>query len=581
LDHTGIHERSAERLGGLLLDKKLITEADLRRAHEQRRLEGTSLAAALINLRLFSEQNLAPLVAEELGVSFVRPSASSISREALEKLPAKYAHHYRVVPVDLDSGTLVLASSNPSDPDLLDELSALLGMPVRAALASAADIAECLKSAYGVGAEMADRLQAESESGRTIEIPLIQEARLEDTLTDASISRFVNQLLVDAFRSRATDVHIEPYQNDLRIRYRIDGVLHDVPVPEVYHRFHAAVVSRLKVMAGLDIAEKRLPQDGSIKARIGDEELDLRASILPTQFGETVDIRLLSRSSVLLGLERLGLLPRDLDSLENMIKRPHGVILVTGPTGSGKTTTLYACLSRINDASRKIITIEDPIEYQLRGITQIQVHPKIGLTFARGLRSMLRHDPDVMMVGEIRDHETAEVAIQVALTGHLVFSTLHTNDAAGAATRLVNMGVEPYLVASSVTCMMAQRLVRLVCPHCKKPAKENLEALGVDVSRLEGIGTPDFYVGSGCEECKFTGYLGRTAVYEILPVGEEMAEAITARASARKIVELGRKKGFRTLREDGLTKAAMGLTTVAEVLRVTSEEAGGNGPVPI
>jgi type II secretory ATPase GspE/PulE/Tfp pilus assembly ATPase PilB-like protein len=334
-------------------------------------------------------------------------------------------------------------------------------------------------------------------------------------------------------------------------------------------------------MAGLDIAEKRLPQDGSIKARIGDDELDLRASILPTQFGETVDIRLLSRSSVLLGLGSLGLLPRDLEALEGMIKRPHGVILVTGPTGSGKTTTLYACLSRINDTSRKIITIEDPVEYQLKGITQIQVHPKIGLSFATGLRSMLRHDPDVMMVGEIRDHETAEVAIQVALTGHLVFSTLHTNDAAGAATRLVNMGVEPYLVASSVTCMMAQRLVRLVCPHCKKPARENLKALGVDPSKLEGVEKPEFFVGAGCDECKFTGFLGRTAIYEILPVSEEIADAVTARASSGKIIELGRRKGFRTLREDGLTKAAMGLTTVAEVLRVTSEENEGNGPVSV
>jgi general secretion pathway protein E len=581
VDRAEVREHSSKRLEELLLKKGLLTEEQMAQARRRRLERGSSLAATVLSLNLVPADSLYAVLADELGVPFVRLSASSISQEALARLPAKYAHYYRVVPYEMDGETLVVASAGPADRDLVDELGALLGAPVRTVLATTADIAECLKVAYGVGAEMADRLREESEEGGTLEIPLVQEARLEDEVTDASIARFVNQLLVDSYRSRATDLHIEPYQDSTRVRYRIDGVLHEIPVPEIYHKFHPAIISRIKVMAGLDIAEKRLPQDGAIKARIGDEELDLRASILPTQFGETVDIRLLSRSSLSLGLEALGLLRRDLETLERMIGRPHGVILVTGPTGSGKTTTLYACLSKINDASRKIITIEDPVEYKVEGITQIQVHPRIGLTFAMGLRSMLRHDPDVMMVGEVRDRETAEVAVQVALTGHLVFSTVHTNDAAGAATRLVNMGIEPYLVASSVNCMMAQRLVRLVCPHCKTPAAEDVSALGAGEELFAEVETPEFCAGAGCEKCRQTGYLGRTAIYEILPVTEEIADAIIAKEPPSKMLESARTKGFRTLREDGLVKAAMGLTTIAEVLRVTAEEADGNGPVPV
>ena len=394
---------------------------------------------------------------------------------------------------------------------------------------------------------------------------------LEELAHEASVVKFVNQILLEAFQERATDIHIEPFEDELRIRYRIDGILYDVSIPPNVRQFRSAIVSRIKIMANLNITEKRLPQDGRIKVRVGENELDLRISILPTQFGEAVDIRLLSRRDMFLGLEKLGLLTSDMKILESMIKKPHGIILVTGPTGSGKTTSLYACLSKINDSEKKIITIEDPIEYQLRGIAQIQIFPKIGLTFSRGLRSMLRHDPDIMMVGEIRDLETAEIAIRVALTGHLVFSTVHTNDAASTVTRLINMGIEPYLISSSVICIIAQRLVRLVCPYCKKKVAITEDVVnqfesGSDSSSLK------IFEGKGCEACRFTGYRGRTGIYEILVINEKIRELIDHKTAANKIKEKAITLGMRTLRQDGWEKIKMGLTTISEVLRVTQEE---------
>jgi len=355
----------------------------------------------------------------------------------------------------------------------------------------------------------------------------------------------------------------------LRIRYRIDGILYEIPVPESLQCLHRAIVSRIKIMANLNIAEQRLPQDGRIKVLAGRHRLDLRISILPTPFGESVTLRILNSNEITLGLEHLGLLPRDLALIERLLRRPHGIVLVTGPTGSGKTTSLYACLNRLNDTCRKIITVEDPIEYQLPGITQMQVKPKIGLTFAQGLRSMLRHDPDIILVGEIRDHETAEVTIQVAMTGHLVFSTLHTNDAPSAVARLTNMGIEPYLIAASVECIIAQRLVRRICPNCKY----------VD-SRPEGRhGLPHeqfgkdcvCHRGQGCPACKQTGYRGRTAIYEFLMVDDEIREHIAAKTSAGRLRQLAMAKGMIGLRQDGFQKVAMGITTLDEVLRVTQE----------
>jgi type II secretory ATPase GspE/PulE/Tfp pilus assembly ATPase PilB-like protein len=387
---------------------------------------------------------------------------------------------------------------------------------------------------------------------------------------DASIIKFVNQMLVQAVKDNATDIHIEPYEDELKVRYRVDGILYDIAIPQDIKYFKSAIVSRIKVMASLDIAEHRLPQDGRVKIKVGGEDMDLRISVLPTQFGESVDIRILS-SSMLYSLENLGLLASDLEILEKLIKKPHGIIFVTGPTGSGKTTTLYACLSKLNKKDSKIITIEDPIEYQIKGITQIQVHPRIGLSFAAGLRSMLRHDPDIMMVGEVRDFETAEITIRVALTGHLVFSTLHTNDASGGITRLLDMGIEPFLVASSVECFIAQRLVRLICPGCKvkvMPDKEILREFGIE----NNIDKLEIYEGKGCESCKFTGYKSRTAIYEFLVMNEEVRNLVLHRASSDQIKKKALQSGMHTLRMDGWEKVKKGLTTLNEVIRVTEED---------
>ncbi len=389
---------------------------------------------------------------------------------------------------------------------------------------------------------------------------------------DASIIKFVNQIIHQAVVDRATDIHIEPFEDQLRVRYRIDGVLYDANVPSNIKYFHSAIVSRIKIMANLDIAERRLPQDGRILVRMGENDLDLRISILPTPYGETVDIRILT-PGMLFSLSDLGLSGNDLKILEKLIKNPHGIMFVTGPTGSGKTTTLYACLSQINDSKKKIITIEDPIEYQVKGVTQLQVQPKIGFTFAQGLRSMLRHDPDVMMVGEVRDLETAEITIRVALTGHLVFSTLHTNDAAGGVARLLDIGIEPYLVASSVQCFIAQRLVRVVCSKCKYEVKlEPALIKQLQTEQEDDLARAKVYAGKGCEACKFTGYRGRSGIYEFLLVTDAIRDLILKHASASEIRKKAVLEGMHSLRQDGWEKVKKGTTTPFEVLRVTQQE---------
>jgi general secretion pathway protein E/type IV pilus assembly protein PilB len=395
---------------------------------------------------------------------------------------------------------------------------------------------------------------------------------------DASIIKFVNQVLSEAIDRRATDVHFEPFEDALRVRYRVDGVLQEANIPPEVRQFHPAIVSRLKILSRLDIAEKRLPQDGRILLKVAGREVDVRVSVIPMLHGEAVVLRLLDRGAMLLGLQSLGMADHDLAVFEGVLALPHGIMLVTGPTGSGKTTTLYAGLSRINDVARKIITIEDPIEYHLHGINQIQVSTKAGLTFARGLRSILRHDPDVILIGEIRDHETAEIAVQASLTGHLVFSTLHTNDAPGALTRLIDMGIEPYLVASSLEAVLAQRLVRLICAACKEsfsPSPEDVDAL----RKAFGDSAPSvLYHGRGCRECQGTGYHGRTGIFETMLVTTEVRSMIVERVSAREVRKVATQQGMRSLREDGWRLVRTGRTTLEEVLRVTKDEQfNGNG----
>lgn len=563
--------RKSILLGQMLIDKGLISISDLERALKEQERRGEFLGATLVKLDLIDEDVLMPILSEQLGIRYARIKDLTIDPAVVEKVPAKFASHYKIMPISLKDNVLTVGVLDPMDIHTIDDIRLLLGCEVEPVLCGESDIMDAIRKYYGIGAETLERIIPEiiSEGGKpSVKGKEVED--IEDLAEDASIIKFVNQIMLGAYQDRATDIHIEPYRDELKIRYRIDGVLHDAAIPPTIKHFKDAIISRIKIMASLNIAERRLPQDGRIKVKVGEEELDLRVSVLPTPFGEGIDIRILS-TNMLYSLAALGLLEDDLKLLEGLIKKPHGIIFLTGPTGSGKTTTLYACLNKLNKKELKIITIEDPIEYQMSDITQIQVMPKIGLTFAAGLRSMLRHDPDIMMVGEVRDYETAEITIRSSLTGHLVFSTIHTNDAAGGIARLLDMGIEPYLVASSVECFIAQRLVRLICQDCKKEAlltKEIIGELGVAEQHLKSI---KIFAGKGCEHCKFTGYRGRTAIYEFLVVTDSIRELIIQRASSDKIKKKAMSEGMRTLAQNGWIKIKKGLTTPAEVLRVAKE----------
>ena len=515
------------RLGELLIANNIISDKQLEQALSQHQKVGEFLGRTIVKMGIASEEEVLPLLSKKLKISYIQIKKLTIPPDVIKKVPAKFACHYELIPIKLEGKVLTVALTDPSNLEFIDDLTLLLGYKINPMLAGELDVMKGLKKYYGIGAETIEEMMKQTSQTEAIKMVEPSVDNIEELATDASIIKFVNQILLEAYRDRATDIHIEPYEDELRIRYRIDGILHDAKVPKSVKHFREALVSRIKIMSSLNIAERRMPQDGRIKVKIGNTELDLRISVLPTPFGESVNIRLLS-SNVFLGLDVLGLSPRHLEILRSVIHKPHGIILLTGPTGSGKTTTLYACLSEINDSEKKIVTIEDPIEYQLRGISQIQVLPKIDLTFARGLRSMLRHDPDIMMVGEIRDFETAETTIRTALTGHLVFSTLHTNDAAGAMTRLLDMGIEAYLLASSLECVIAQRLLRVICEDCKEIAKNS-------TIQKKSLGIPQetkIFMGKGCEKCRFTGFKGRTAIHEILVINDEIRELIIKRASA-------------------------------------------------
>ncbi len=557
--------RTRQQLGELLIERGLLRREELDRALGEQQVTGEYLGMVLTRMGLLSSEHLMPILAEQLGMPYVRLADATISKEALVKVSPKFASHYRLIPLSLEAGVLRIAIADPLDIQTLDELRLLLDCRIAPVLASPHEIAEAIQRHYGVGASAVERILDAGAHARPAGRGAAEDVSLQ--AEEASVVSFVNQLLTTAARERATDIHIEPFNKQLIIRQRIDGLMYDLPVPPDLHKLHQAIVSRIKVMAELDIAERRLPQDGRIGVRMDGHDLDLRVSVLPTSFGETVEIRLLS-SAMLYHLAQLGIEPDQLPLLETLIQKPHGIIFVTGPTGSGKTTTLYACLAKLNTPDVKILTIEDPIEYQLSRITQLQVHPKIGFSFAQGLRSMLRHDPDIMMVGEVRDPETAEITIRSALTGHLVFSTLHTNDAAGGITRLLDMGIEPYLVASSVLGFVAQRLVRVVCRACAedRPADPSLR-------EQFGLSEPvpaTLRFGRGCVACKGTGYQGRTAIHEFLLVDEMVQKCIMQRLSSHEIAQMTQRGGnMCTLRQAGWLKIRRGLTTPQEVLRVT------------
>ncbi len=559
-------------IGQILIDEGIITPQQLEVGLNEQKNTEEFICTTLIKLGFVPQEKIFSILSKHLNIPYIKLKDIDIEPLIIQKVPAKFASHYKMIPIEFKDNCLVIAMVDPLDIRTLDDIRLLLGLEVKGALASELEIAEAIRKYYGVGAETLERIVAQKSPDEELRMVSDKAEDLEALAEDASIVKFVNQILTEAIKDKATDIHLEPFQDELRTRFRIDGMLYDIKIPETIKYFHPAIISRIKIMAHLNIAEHRLPQDGRMKIKVGEEEIDLRISTLPTAFGEALHIRILS-SHFFLELGKLGFLPENLKLIEAVIKRPHGIIFVTGPTGSGKSTTLYAALSRINSNEIKIITIEDPIEYQLRGVNQIQIVPQIGFTFAVALRHMLRHDPDVMMVGEVRDYETAEIAIRAALTGHLVFSTLHTNDAAGAVTRLLDMGVEPFLVSSSLECLIAQRLVRLICLKCKAPVKSKEEILGQMLKDIEfDPQKAEIYTGAGCQECRFTGYRGRTAIHEVLTLTTPIRELILNHASSQQIKQKAVSEGMRTLRQDGFQKVLKGLTTFTEVVRVTQQE---------
>ena len=518
---------------------------------------------------LSSEETALQWLAKEYGLEFTSLEALEIEPDAISLFPARILIKEQLLPLRQSDEGVEVATSRLFDPQGLESLKALSGLNIKPVLATSESIQREIKSRLGVGADTIDTLKDDA-AFQVIDEGDLEETDLDQAAGDASIIRFVNQVLSDAIEMRATDIHLEPFENELQIRYRVDGLLLDVPVPNEIKRFQPAIVSRIKILSHLDIAEKRLPQDGRIKLRVKRTEVDVRVSIIPMLHGEAVVMRLLTQDNTVLSLDNLGMADKERSIFRKILGIPHGIFLVTGPTGSGKTTTLYTALSEINDMIRKIVTVEDPIEYQVRGINQIQVSEKTGLTFSVGLRSILRHDPDVVLIGEIRDQETARIAVQASLTGHLVFSTLHTNDAPSALTRLVDMGVEPYLVASSLEGVLAQRLVRVLCPNCKSEDHSDKAAALKETFNIPA-GVPIFQP-VGCAECRNTGFHGRHAVFEMMSLNQKLRQHILQSCSSGELKELAIKDGMTTLSEDGWRLVREGITTPDEVLRVTKSE---------
>jgi general secretion pathway protein E len=555
-------------IGEALIERGLITAEQYAEVAAARNGRSERVEDLLVRQGYLTERALLDVYGEQMGMKVLELNESDIDRELLRKVPSHIVHKYGLMPIARSGRGIRVATADPHNLYALDELRALIDMPIEPVLATRSDINKMIKAFYGVGGEVLQEMVKERDA-----VEVVDEAQVDSTdldvaaAQDASVVKLVNEILVEAVEQRASDIHFEPYEHDFVVRYRIDGVLHRANVPDVIRRFQNAVISRLKILSAMNIAEKRLPQDGGFKIKVHGREIDLRVSVIPMAFGEGVVLRILDRMAVKLSLPDLGMREPLYSQFIELINRPHGIILVTGPTGSGKTTTLYAALSAIVSDTLKILTVEDPVEYFLEGVNQVQVLPKVGLTFARALRAFLRHDPDVVLVGEIRDRETAEVAINASLTGHLVFSTLHTNDAVSATTRLLDMGVEPFLVASSLEAAMAQRLIRTICKHCKEEyVPENPELLPPDLNYQPG---DKLYRGRGCRNCRNTGYSGRRAVYELMTMNEELREMVVQRKAASQMVPVARKAGMKLLREDGWNLVRQGLTTPEEVAVMT------------
>ncbi len=556
----------------ILRDVGLVSHEQILQAKESAETNKSGVVDALIDSGVVTERDVTKALANQFGLEMISLADYRVPDEVIACMPRHIARRYKVMPVYKHDSTLTVAISDPLDVDTVDSLRYILKMNVEPVVASKGDIDVALGRYYGSADDTVESmLQEITEGDVEISVPTkAQESKIEDataTEADAPIIKLVGLLIMEAYRNRASDIHIEPLEKRLRVRYRIDGVMHEVDNPP--KRLQAAIISRLKIMANMSIAEKRVPQDGRIQIPVMGKTLDLRVSSLPTNHGESIVMRILDKSSLLLGLGDLGFFSDDQEKMEKLISLPDGIFLVTGPTGSGKTTTLYACLNSINKPDRKIITVEDPVEYQLAGINQVQVNADINLTFAAALRSILRQAPNIIMIGEIRDLETANIAVQASLTGHLVFSTLHTNDAPSAVTRLIDMGVKPFLVASSVRAIMAQRLIRRICQNCKEPYVPNEYEMRTLKLNPDEIAKATIFKGKGCPECGRTGYRGRRGIYEIFILNEEVRQLIYERVPSNVLRTRARELGMRTLREDGIRKIMTGMTTPEEIISIT------------
>jgi type IV pilus assembly protein PilB len=558
------------RLGELLVKRGLITSAQLTKAVEDQATGTSALSSVLVKAGFIKESDLAACLQKEYRLSLVDPSAMNLPAEVLRLIPATLVQRHHLIPINLSGSSLTVAMSDPSNLVAINEVKFLTGYDVKVAVACVSSISAAIEGHYEEGANYDDVLtELEGEDVEVIdkgeEVDLKE---LERATEDAPVVRLVNAILTTAIKRRASDIHLEPFERLFRVRLRVDGVLEEIMRPPL--KLKNAITSRVKIMSALDIAERRLPQDGRIKLKLGrGQEMDFRVSVLPTLFGEKIVLRLLDKSNLQLDMTKLGFEEGALKDFKDAISKPYGMVLVTGPTGSGKTTTLYSALSELNKIGSNISTAEDPVEFNLVGINQVQIHEEIGFSFANALRAFLRQDPDIIMVGEVRDFETAEIAIKAALTGHLVLSTLHTNDAPSTINRLLNMGVEPFLVASSVNLILAQRLARVVCSGCREPVELPSQALlDIGVGRDE-IGSFSCFHGVGCPQCNSTGYRGRIALYEVMPMSEELRDLVLNGASASEVKRCAVNLGMKTLRQSGLGKLKEGVTTVGEVVRVT------------
>ena len=548
---------------GIYSDEQLQRIAENRAANP-----GMGLAEAAVKFGGAKEIEFLSAVGKSLGLETVDLERQQPNPDALTKLPASAVYQYNVLPFKTDGTSLTIVTSDPFDTSAADGLRLVAGCPIKTALAPKEEVENAVKKYYGVGADAIEKMIEDGRYSVDEDIGAMTKIDVNEMGEEASIVKFVNQIIAEADRQGATDIHIEPQETELRIRYRIDGMLHKVDVPPQLNRLKSAIISRIKVMANLDIAEKRLPMDGRIGIRIAGQDIDIRVSTMPAAYGESISLRLLAKSGNFVKMDDLGFNERDYAVVSKIIHRPNGIFLVTGPTGSGKSTSLYSFLSEVNKIDVRIMTAEDPIEYHMAGINQVQMQSEIGMTFARALRAFLRQDPDIIMVGEIRDRETAEIAINASLTGHMVFSTLHTNDAAGAFPRLIDMGVEPFLIASAVAGVMGQRLCRRLCPQCKKEVPLDMKYYSLDTPPERNT----VFEPAGCDVCTRTGYKGRRALFEVLEVDEDIEGAIVRRENATQIRNISLSKGMKTLREDGWAKVFAGVTSVKEILRVTEDQ---------